>query len=199
MTVQQRRVLRFSDIEIVIDAPPDADGLVRRAESRGDAEDAYWAHLWPAALALADYAARSTLIRPGTRVLEIGCGLGLVGLVVARRGGQVTLTDREEEAVRAAEHQAAINGLAACCTRYDWNDPPDAAWRPDLLLGADVLYRESAHAPIARLIELLGCMAVLAVPNRPGSGNAAELFRRRGLRVWEGPMQGGRLLLAQSA
>ena len=56
----------------------------RRALLAGDdpPEPPYWAHLWSGARVLAD----AVPARPG-RDLELGCGLGLPGLVAARRGG----------------------------------------------------------------------------------------------------------------
>src|SRR5512137_971911 len=52
-------------------------------------EPPYWAHLWSGAVVLA------AAIPAGVRsVVELGCGLGLPGLVAARRGARVTFVDR---------------------------------------------------------------------------------------------------------
>ncbi|HOT90587.1 MAG TPA: class I SAM-dependent methyltransferase [Anaerolineae bacterium] len=51
-------------------------------------------------------------ISPGTRVLDLGCGTGLVGLAALRRGAQVVLTDVSARAVVSARETLAANGYA---------------------------------------------------------------------------------------
>lgn len=191
------RRLRFGAVEVLIDAPADADGVVRAAAAGGDAEGGYWAHVWPTAEAMADFLARSALVGPEVRVLEIGCGTGLAGIVAAKRGAAVILTDASDDAVECAARNAALNGVAARCERFDWRDEPSGDWRPDLLIGADVLYAPRAHGAIARLIGRLSCTAVLGHPNRPASAGAADAMRAAGLRAWETAMEGGRVMLVQ--
>lgn len=172
---------------------------MRAAESGGDVERAYWASLWPASVSLARYLAGSALVQPGMRVLEIGCGLGVAGIVAARRGASVTLTDYSNEAVAAARRNAALNNVDVAASTYNWRDEPDAAWRPELLIGADVLYSPHAHEPIAALIARLDCVAVLTYPARPASANVIGVFERHGLHVWHTHTEQGRMLLAQRA
>ncbi|MEZ4432683.1 MAG: methyltransferase domain-containing protein [bacterium] len=49
---------------------------------------------------------------PGDRVVEIGCGIGVLSLPIARRGATLLGIDIEREAVLDAEHNAATAGLA---------------------------------------------------------------------------------------
>ena len=49
-------------------------------------------------------------ISDGARVLDLGCGTGLVGLAALRRGGHVVLTDVSARAVLSARETLAING-----------------------------------------------------------------------------------------
>ncbi len=46
----------------------------------------------------------------GARVLDLGCGTGLVGLAALRRGANVTLTDVSARAVLSAQETLAANG-----------------------------------------------------------------------------------------
>ena len=66
----------------------------------------YWATLWPAALFLADVvAAWGPVVTDGARpeVLELGCGLGLAGLVALGLGYCIVLSDYDEDALAFAQ------------------------------------------------------------------------------------------------
>ena len=47
----------------------------------------------------------------GQRVLDLGCGAGLIGAWAASRGGQVTLVDGDLQSVRSSERTLAANAL----------------------------------------------------------------------------------------
>lgn len=52
-------------------------------------------------------------ITPGARVLDIGCGVGVIGIIAAKLGAQVTMTDANLLAVQAAHHNVRHLGLDA--------------------------------------------------------------------------------------
>lgn len=172
------------EIRLTLEGPADPDGLVREAERAGDPGAGYWAHLWPASRALASFVARSSMVGPGVRVLEIGCGLGLAGFVAAARGAQVRLTDIRPEALELARDNAFRLGLDVCVERLDWNALVDHETPVDVLLGADVLFSESAHGPIAAMIAQLGAVALLADPNRRSADGFAAALDARGVASW---------------
>lgn len=97
---------------------------------------------WTSGLVLASLVAHCSL--RGVRVLEVGCGLGLVGLAAATAGGEVTVTDRSTYALAFTAVNAEDNGLAVETVRCEWSDPtplrPLGPW--DLVLGSDVIYEE---------------------------------------------------------
>jgi predicted nicotinamide N-methyase len=128
-------------------ADPDAllDSLTQEEFDRSDAKMPYWACLWPAAKALAE----EVLAGPGLagrRALDLGCGLGLVGLAALERGAHVTFLDWEPAAVLLARESAYAAGHSRLAPVVaDWRTPPPLA--PfDLVLAADVLY-EARNAP----------------------------------------------------
>ncbi|MEA3308070.1 MAG: methyltransferase [Chloroflexota bacterium] len=49
-------------------------------------------------------------IEAGSRVLDLGCGTGLVGLAALRRGAKVTLVDISSRAVTSTRRTLAVNG-----------------------------------------------------------------------------------------
>ena len=70
----------------------------------------YWAYLWPgsfllsAAVIAGDYPAR-------TRTLELGCGLGLPGLVAVSAGLEVEFTDHDRTPLGFVERSVRANGF----------------------------------------------------------------------------------------
>lgn len=178
-----------------IAAPADPDAMVLAGQQSGEPSPGYWANLWPSSLLLASVVAESPLLGPGVRILEIGCGLGLVGLAAALRGADVLMTDFNPLAVEAARANAQRNALAVRAERFDWNSPPPQDWAFDLLLASDVLYEPASAAPVARLIARLGCPALIADPPRPRTWSPEEVFRDSGLSVWSTPSVGGRVLM----
>ena len=78
--------------------------------------------LWPSAIALAHELATRDLA--GTRVLELGAGTGLPGIVAASLGARVVQTDRQQLALHVCRQNAARNGAATDC-RLDRLDRVD--------------------------------------------------------------------------
>ena len=70
----------------------------------------YWAELWPASRGLAQYIWEQIDFN-GDRVLELGAGLGLPGLVAACKGARVTISDYQPEALKIASRNALRNGI----------------------------------------------------------------------------------------
>jgi predicted nicotinamide N-methyase len=114
----------------------DRDALLRADDPP---EPPYWAHCWSGARVLAAHVPA----RAGT-VLEIGCGLGLPGLVAARRGARVVCTDRVAAPLAFVRESLGTNRLdAAGLVVADALVP---AWGAafDLVLAAEVLYDRAA-------------------------------------------------------
>ena len=68
--------------------------------------------MWPSAVAAATEIARQPELVRGKRVVELGCGLGLPGIVAGLSGAKhVLLTDQATTALRLALTSAGLNGL----------------------------------------------------------------------------------------
>jgi predicted nicotinamide N-methyase len=153
--------------------PRDGDAVLDELLAEDDPEEErlpFWAELWPAGVALA----HAVAVRPlaGRRVLELGCGLGLVSVTAALAGASVLAVDRSPEATAFAAVNAAGNGVTLETAVCAFDQPSrllrEAPW--DLVLAADVLY-EQRNVPVLvwllpRLVGTTG-EVWLADPGRP--------------------------------
>jgi predicted nicotinamide N-methyase len=144
--VGQRRVdlVVAEDVESLIDR----DALLRHDSP---VEPPYWAHLWSGAVELARYV-DSDVPCARRRVLDLGCGLGLVGIVASLHGGDVTFLDRDPDALEYAARAAARNGCRG--VRFQQADftCDDLGSTFDLVLGAEVLYDPASWTGLATFI-----------------------------------------------
>ncbi|KAL3649249.1 hypothetical protein CASFOL_005652 [Castilleja foliolosa] len=85
----------------------------------------YGLFVWPSSIILAEYIWQQKIRFSGANVVELGAGTSLPGLVAAKVGAEVTLTDYSSE----------VLGLS-------WGvwDEPIFSLRPNIILGADVFY-----------------------------------------------------------
>jgi predicted nicotinamide N-methyase len=142
----------------------------------------YWADLWPSAVALARYSTQHLQLA-GQRVLELGCGLGLVGVVAALQGAHVLCTDYEAEALAFARHNARRNACRQVRFRLvDWRQPA-LRRRYDIIFASDVIYEARHFGPLVALLQRYlaraGC-AIFAEPGRPNAVPFFALLRQRG-------------------
>lgn len=139
--------------------------------------------LWPAAIALAhEVAARAGELR-GARVLELGAGTGLPGVVAASLGARVVQTDRHALAMHVCRRNGERNGAAGIEYRVvDWTAWNDAE-RYDFIIGSDILYAEPMHPHLRRIFTASlapgGCV-LLSDPFRAPSLRLLEALEAEG-------------------
>lgn len=172
---RQVRMTRIADFEALLE---DIDPVTFAEDERLP----YWAELWPSAVALARYSGQY-LHLAGQRVLELGCGLGLVGVAAALQGARVLCTDYEREALAFARCNARRNACHQVRFRLvDWRQPA-LRRRYDVIFAADVIYEARHFSPLVTLLQRYlargGC-AVFAEPGRPNAVPFFALLRQRG-------------------
>jgi predicted nicotinamide N-methyase len=140
--------------------------------------------LWPAAIALAHEVASRELA--GARVLELGAGTGLPGIVAASRGARVVQTDRQAIVLHVCRQNAERNGVTTIDHRLaDWTAWDDDA-RYDLILGSDILYAGEVHPHLRRIFEANlapSGTVLLSDPFREPSMRLLEALEAEGWRV----------------
>jgi len=128
----------------------DAEALLRAVDPP---DPPYWALPWIGARAIA---ARLLSAPPAatTRVLEIGCGLGLAGVAAGLGGASVLFTDYVAEALAFARATAEHQRLRSFDARIvDFTrDRLDA--RYDLVIAADVVYEPQSYEPLVDFLAM---------------------------------------------
>jgi predicted nicotinamide N-methyase len=172
----QKITLPFLDFELelfkILNIDALYDALIAKGNDHEDVKDEripYWAELWPAALAMAQYISQQTNINKETTVLEIGAGLALPSLAIGKMVNQVTITDYLPEAIDFAEKNWNLNHThTAKFALLDWRNP-DPAFAADLVIASDVAYEKRMFAHLPKAFEVLckpNGRVLLSEPNR---------------------------------
>ena len=127
-------------------------------------------------------------VRPGTSVLDVGCGVGRWSRGLARRGARVTGVDFSPTMIAEARRRAAARGVLARC-RFLVQDLAhlDAGEKFDLVLGVTVLQHilepQALRAAVRRLADHLseaGRLVLLeAAPERSIGSCDSPIFQAR--------------------
>jgi predicted nicotinamide N-methyase len=112
----------------------------------------YGVMLWPSSIALAHELVARAGSLAGVRILELGAGTGLPGIVAATYGAHVVQTDRLDVALDLCRRNAERNHVSVEHRVADWTVWSDEE-RYDLILGADVLYAERLHSFLRHIFE----------------------------------------------
>jgi predicted nicotinamide N-methyase len=195
-------VHRFGNQMLRIACPADPDRLLDDPGviewNRRDDYMPYWGYLWPGAYLLGERLAQTreferSAAGDGIQALEIGCGLGLAGLVALARGMQVIFTDYDPTPLQFVARSALENGFdrSRFTTRLlDWRDLPDE--RFSLILGADVIYESRLVPMVANLLDRMLAtdgLGLIATTYRVAAEGFPEALASRGLRWQKQPAQ----------
>ena len=124
----------------------------------------------------------------GTKVLDVGCGVGRWSRRLAARGAQVTGIDLSPTMISEARRRAALQGVARQC-RFLVQDLAvlDAGEQFDVVLGVTVLQhildpqalRAAVQRMAAHLAECGTLMVLEAAPSRTAGRCDSPVFRAR--------------------
>ncbi|WP_243367719.1 class I SAM-dependent methyltransferase [Fundidesulfovibrio soli] len=123
-----------------------------REEFGEDERMPYWAELWPASTLLCRWLSRNKRAISGRMCLDVGCGLGLTGIVGTWLGANVVGMDHQWPAVYFSRENAALNAVEQpMWVQMDWCAP---AFKPrcfDFMWGGDIVYETRFYHPLTRL------------------------------------------------
>ena len=166
-------------LETVSDPDALLDTLVAKEDNHEDILDEripYWAELWSSAVALAGFLAENRLVQDGMVVHEIGCGLGLPGVLAGLMGGELIFSDYLPEAVAFARHNWLLNlDRPAQFQVLDWRQP-DSRLAADLVLASDVAYEKRFFAPLPKAFDVLCKPRGRVLLSEPGRAMAQEFL-----------------------
>ncbi len=140
-------------VELCTVASPEE--LVDRAallSARRVPEPPYWTLVWTGARALA----RALLETPppsSARILDLGCGLGLCGLVAARSGAHTVFADKIPECLDFVSASAARASIDNYETRVLDFTCDSLDRRFDLILAADIVYEPADYEPLVSFLD----------------------------------------------
>ncbi|XP_003441400.1 EEF1A lysine methyltransferase 3 [Oreochromis niloticus] len=141
------------------------------------------APVWEAALHLCRYLEDQSVELRGKRVIELGAGTGVVGIVAARLGAEVTLTDlplalpQLDANVSANKPSSGWPSLPPTVLPLSWGEDHmnfSSDW--DLVLCADIIYLQGTYLPLVETLAHLcgkGAAAYLSSKMRDEHETAA--------------------------
>ena len=176
-------------IRLLLPANPDSfldDPQVQRANAESDYMP-YWAYLWPAARDMAALVLAEQW-PSDTSALELGSGIGLVGIAALTAGLRVTFSDYDGTSLSVAKHNADLNGVnAQAAVLLDWRNPEASTLSQfPVILGCDVLYEVPLHEHLLNVLDRhLADDGVcwLGDPGRTAFDSFCSLARNRGYSV----------------
>ncbi len=183
MELTAETIVMFPGRNFTVRVVEDVDYLLGLVKTDDDVP--FWAVLWPAAIGMSEYLWENVSFA-GKQVLELGAGLGLVGIVTAAKKANLVQTDFIPEALKLAEENAKLNGINNIAyVLADWR-VFELEDRFDWIIGSDILYEPKLHPFLKRIFKnnlARGGIIALADPGRDDAKRFIEDMRQEGYDV----------------
>lgn len=127
----------------------------------------YWAYPWAGGLALAQHFEAYSELVSGQRLLDLGAGSGLVGIVAAKAGALVNAAEIDPNGQAAIALNAAANGVTINLLDIDLAGAPPA--NIDLIAVGDVFYNAEVAKrmlPYLQRCQAAGITVLIGDPQR---------------------------------
>ncbi|MDW3094824.1 MAG: methyltransferase domain-containing protein [Gammaproteobacteria bacterium] len=133
--------------------------------------------VWPSSIVLANFMLSYNY--SGKRILEVGCGIGLVSLLLNHNHADISATDIHPEAEEFLIKNANLNnGKVIPFKRANWNDIDTKLGQFDLIVGSDLLYERENVNLLAEFINHHTKADAHVIIVDPGRGNHATFSKK---------------------
>jgi predicted nicotinamide N-methyase len=166
-----------ADRTFTILRPRKSDDLIKEEDFVKDERLPYWADIWPASIILAEQIL--TRRGHGRRLLELGCGIGLVTTAAMASAHEVLASDYYTDALAFTRANAFQNlGKSPTVRMMNWRNFPADAKDFDKVIASDVLY-EGEYAKLLPRV-LMGALSLhgVALIADPGRIAAPEFLEK---------------------
>lgn len=187
--------IRIGELELNFTrvADPDAvlDAICLEEEKRRENPDPtleplrmpYWAAVWESANVVGEFALSMHRDWKNSRVLDLGCGMGNAGMILAATGAKVALADIDHDALLFAELNTWPWRDACSIRRLNWN-VDRLEQRFDLILGSDVLYERDQWDGFEAFINIHLAENGIVLIGEPGRAQTETFPQWIGARRW---------------
>ncbi|HEX4956541.1 MAG TPA: hypothetical protein VFV46_00070 [Lacibacter sp.] len=130
--------------------------------------NSYWAKIWPASKALAQFILEHPLLVADKKITEIAAGLGFPSLVAASLAREVICTEAIPDALEFIHTSIQLNDLKNIqASTFNWNH--QLAVETDVLLMSDVNYNPAVFPQLLSFVQIQlqqGITILLSTPQR---------------------------------
>ncbi|MBN2527927.1 MAG: class I SAM-dependent methyltransferase [Deltaproteobacteria bacterium] len=132
---------------------------IRNLFRNGNRPSEFGAKVWPTSLRTIDFLAQheshATIFKKGCRVLEIGCGWGLIGVYLAcAHSCDVTCSDLDPLVLPVVQLHARRNGVKVRTVQYSFKQLSESFLKQfDVIIGAEVCYSEDVANELTQLLQ----------------------------------------------
>lgn len=142
------KLKQVADVEKLVDEIADD-------EFNKDERLPYWVEVWPSAKSFAEYILNNQGEFKDKNVLELGCGIGLVGIAATIAGAKVSFSDYEKEAIDFTQNNYFLNFARKAKTiLLDWRNP-NYDKQYEIIIAADILYEKRFLEPVYNTLQKL--------------------------------------------
>jgi predicted nicotinamide N-methyase len=154
-----------------------------------------WAEIWPCGVLVAGVIAQNPEPLRGTRVLELGPGVGVTAVAALKAGAELTVADYDKGSLAMTTLNALVQtGREPATVHLNWRNPSREFFRIagdgwPLVLGADLLYERKDVRPLLALLERIVLPGGELWLGESGREEAQRMVKALRWRKWTGPSE----------